>query len=282
MEHPLVAYAERLAHARATTVRVTRPVLERLAIPVRRGTKIPAVAGWPVYAHRRPTAIERARWAREFPCPPWNRAVILGPASGVVALDIESAEGHGQDGWRMLGPGRDTPTTLSVLTGSSGQHLYYLRPPEGLSSFPHFLPGVEVRSDGLPMLLPPSQVGDRPPYEWLTDAPIAPLPRWISETEAWTVWTAPASRGRVMPLFSRYRSDLRDHTVRILTVCRCGHPQCECQRADVGDLVHCPAHDDREPSLHLDVSNGRVLVYCFAGCTQTDVIAALADLGAWP
>lgn len=36
----------------------------------------------------------------------------------------------------------------------------------------------------------------------------------------------------------------------------------------------CPAHDDREPSLSIRDSHGKVLVHCHAGCDQRDAIAA--------
>ncbi len=38
----------------------------------------------------------------------------------------------------------------------------------------------------------------------------------------------------------------------------------------------CPAHDDREPSLSIATGNeGKVLVRCHAGCTQSAVVEAL-------
>ncbi len=43
----------------------------------------------------------------------------------------------------------------------------------------------------------------------------------------------------------------------------------------------CPAHDDRNPSLSVSDKNGKILVKCFAGCTQEEVIGALRDLGLW-
>jgi len=46
--------------------------------------------------------------------------------------------------------------------------------------------------------------------------------------------------------------------------------------------ARCPAHDDKNPSL--TVSPGRsvpVVVRCHAGCTQSEVIAALTDRGLW-
>ncbi|HUW10622.1 MAG TPA: hypothetical protein VM537_12905 [Anaerolineae bacterium] len=37
----------------------------------------------------------------------------------------------------------------------------------------------------------------------------------------------------------------------------------------------CPAHDDSEPSLSISQKNGRVLLHCFAGCSNEDIVAAL-------
>lgn len=44
----------------------------------------------------------------------------------------------------------------------------------------------------------------------------------------------------------------------------------------------CPAHDDRSPSLSLRDEGGRVLVHCFCGCRQAEVIDALRSRGLWP
>jgi hypothetical protein len=48
-------------------------------------------------------------------------------------------------------------------------------------------------------------------------------------------------------------------------------------------VAKCPAHGDRSPSLSItDGPDGKVLVKCFAGCAQAEVIAALRRLGLWP
>ena len=44
----------------------------------------------------------------------------------------------------------------------------------------------------------------------------------------------------------------------------------------------CPAHDDRNPSFHASEINGEILVKCFAGCSQDEVISALKNQGLWP
>jgi 5S rRNA maturation endonuclease (ribonuclease M5) len=47
-------------------------------------------------------------------------------------------------------------------------------------------------------------------------------------------------------------------------------------------IAKCPAHDDTNPSLSLRDANGKVLVRCHAGCSQSSVLAALKALGLWP
>ena len=41
-------------------------------------------------------------------------------------------------------------------------------------------------------------------------------------------------------------------------------------------ISHCPAHDDRNPSLTIrQAEDGRLLIHCFAGCGAADVLAAV-------
>ncbi len=48
-------------------------------------------------------------------------------------------------------------------------------------------------------------------------------------------------------------------------------------------MACCPAHDDHNPSLSIsDGEDGKVLVKCFAGCTQSKVIDALKAKQLWP
>jgi putative DNA primase/helicase len=47
-------------------------------------------------------------------------------------------------------------------------------------------------------------------------------------------------------------------------------------------MCHCPAHDDKTPSFKVsDGHDGKVLVHCFAGCTQQAVIDALRARNLW-
>jgi putative DNA primase/helicase len=55
----------------------------------------------------------------------------------------------------------------------------------------------------------------------------------------------------------------------------------EARRVGGSLMARCPAHDDRNPSLSIRETDGKVLVHCHAGCQQRDVIAALRDRGLW-
>jgi hypothetical protein len=55
------------------------------------------------------------------------------------------------------------------------------------------------------------------------------------------------------------------------------------KRSGDGWRALCPAHDDTiTPSLSIkECDDGTILVHCFAGCKQEQVIDALRDLGLW-
>jgi putative DNA primase/helicase len=44
----------------------------------------------------------------------------------------------------------------------------------------------------------------------------------------------------------------------------------------------CPAHDDRRPSLSIAQRDGRLLLYCHAGCDFWAIVEALERRGLWP
>lgn len=47
-------------------------------------------------------------------------------------------------------------------------------------------------------------------------------------------------------------------------------------------IACCPAHDDRHPSLSFTISGTRLLLYCFAGCSYGEIVAALERRNLWP
>jgi hypothetical protein len=54
------------------------------------------------------------------------------------------------------------------------------------------------------------------------------------------------------------------------------------RRSGAGWVARCPAHKDKTPSLSIRESDSRILVHCFSGCTQRDVVIALRERGLWP
>lgn len=57
------------------------------------------------------------------------------------------------------------------------------------------------------------------------------------------------------------------------TVLNCLHGV---RRSGAGWIARCPAHEDNEPSLSVNVgAKGHVLVHCFAGCSFRAVADAL-------
>lgn len=47
-------------------------------------------------------------------------------------------------------------------------------------------------------------------------------------------------------------------------------------------MARCPAHDDRTPSLGVTLGRRAILFHCFAGCSQDQVLTALAGRGFSP
>jgi len=54
------------------------------------------------------------------------------------------------------------------------------------------------------------------------------------------------------------------------------------RRSGAGWMARCPAHQDRDPSLSIRETDGKLLVHCHAGCDQRDVVAALKTGGLRP
>lgn len=55
--------------------------------------------------------------------------------------------------------------------------------------------------------------------------------------------------------------------------CQCENGNCECH-SNKGK-VHCPAHNDANPSLSVKAQDGKILYHCFAQCSQNAVTNAL-------
>lgn len=110
---------------------------------------------WREFQERRPTEEEVERWWTETPSA--NIVLVCGRVSGVVVVDVDSRD-------KLEDLGRHVYTATSK-TGR-GFHLFY-RYPEGVEIKTQVIAeGIEVKSDGACVNLPPSLHPSGVRYEW--------------------------------------------------------------------------------------------------------------------
>jgi hypothetical protein len=125
-----------------------------------------------------------ARWWREWPYA--NVAVATGEGSGIWVTDVDGDEGEQalRDLERQHG---SLPSTVEVITGDNGRHLYWLwskvdirnTGPERVD-----IPGIHTRGNGGYVMVPPSvhPISGRN-YAWSVDSAdaFAEAPEWLIE-----------------------------------------------------------------------------------------------------
>jgi len=143
-------------------------------IPLRPREKTALVA-WKEFQERRPTSVEMTVWLAQSPgC---GLAVVLGKVSGIVCIDVDSAEAESFFRPFIADPDH-TPTVKTGRSIDYGRH-YYFRYEEGLRSTKRIFPGLEFKSDGQIAVLPPSVHASGNNYVWeigLTEADPPALP----------------------------------------------------------------------------------------------------------
>ena len=114
--------------------------------------------------------------------PQANIGLACGEPSGIDALDIDPRNG-GDEGYRDLLDGRSEPDTCESRTGGGGRHRFFLHHPQAHNNS-HLRPGVEFRSTGYYVILPPSIHESGRRYECdgmfgIDETPPADLPEWL-------------------------------------------------------------------------------------------------------
>ncbi len=110
-------------------------------------------------------------------------AVACGAVSGVFVLDVDV---KGANGLRTLAEleaahGPLPAHTWSVSTPSGGRHRYFRQPARSIRNRVCFAPGLDVRTDGGSVAVPPSRRHDGA-YAWEVapwDGPLADAPDWL-------------------------------------------------------------------------------------------------------
>jgi hypothetical protein len=216
-------HADGSPHGRRRVVRPRTPFVippydhgEEAEGYARRGLSvIPLVPGskkgqikWKKYQTQAPTSDEVGRWWGTWPDA--GVAVVLGPVSGVLAVDVDGPEAHAEL-VRRLGP---EPAAPKILTGSGKPFRYQLlfRHPPGLASrakITPWHPQLEFRGRGGLTVLPPSVHKSGKRYRWapgrsldeleLPDLPPLILDALQARADADADRTADGSAGVVIP-----------------------------------------------------------------------------------
>lgn len=147
----------------------------------------------PLTAHGKDEAITDLRqvtawWDRW----PWANIGIRPPA-GVIVLDVDPRNGGADSLLALTHQHGPLPQTLTARTGSGGLHawLAYAGPARG-----QLCRGVDVKTERGYVVAPPSVHASGHRYEWITDLPTAPAPRWVRRLlDPNPPQTAPSCRG---------------------------------------------------------------------------------------
>ncbi len=140
-------------------------------IPIKRGSKHPALDELDPYLNRPATAEELRSWA-------WTGVgLVTGSVSGVLVLDVDGPEGAAE--LKKYGH----PATPMARTPSGGMHLYFKHPEHRVRTRIKIAPGLDVKASGGYVVAPPSVGENGRPYEWIIspdEAELAEPPGWLT------------------------------------------------------------------------------------------------------
>jgi hypothetical protein len=146
--------------------------------PIPAGTKV-APPGWHELATTDPGVI--SSW------PTGGNVGVACRPSRIVGLDLDRKDDvDGVDTLQAVcaAARRLWPDTFTVTTAHGGLHLYFQAPADTI--IPSVIarwPGIDIRAPGRRLggyLVAPGSVVDGQPYTITVDAPIAPLPPWLT------------------------------------------------------------------------------------------------------
>lgn len=235
-------------------------------LPIRREDKRPCVP-WKGLQSRRVSRAEVHGWYLQYPAA--GVGIVCGQISGLVVVDGDPRNGAG-----LAALTARLPATPVVETGGGGRHYYFRVPADApVRKVPGLVPGVDLQGEASYVVAPPTIHPSGVPYQWsprlaLSEIPLAPLPvviRRLLELRATPIdgerYRPHGAAGPVL--------DLPGMLGRLAGV----------RRVAGGYVARCPAHDDREPSLSLgEGTDGRLLLFCFAGCTFEAILRATLPL----
>jgi putative DNA primase/helicase len=144
-------------------------------IPLHANTKEAIIGGWQHKASADSIQID-AWWTQ------WPNANIGILAESVGGLCIDLDRKNGDDGvavWMKLLAEQGDITTAVVETPSTGQHWYFMLPPEAkFGNGARVVPGIDFRGKAGYVVAPPSTI-DGKTYRWLNEVSPAEAPPWL-------------------------------------------------------------------------------------------------------
>jgi hypothetical protein len=127
-----------------------------------------------------PAVIES--WWRNSPhANPAVRTGVRPAGAGVIVLDIDPDHDGDNSLTRLVTAHGPLPVTLEVVTGGGGRHLYFAHAgPPVPNSAGRLGPGLDIRSDGGYVLVPPSGHAAGGRYRWIR-RPLRAVPDWLAD-----------------------------------------------------------------------------------------------------
>jgi hypothetical protein len=121
-----------------------------------------------------------ARW------PDAGIALATGSASRIFVLDIDPRHGGDESLTALEQKFGELPRTRESRTGGGGRHLFFLMDPNQTihNSTSKLGLGLDVRSEGGYVVLPPSLHLSGNRYQWVNEKDSIPLPQWLAELSA--------------------------------------------------------------------------------------------------
>lgn len=228
-------------------------------------------AGWVVIPLKPPAWTPSRAWGEleKTPIGDWLRApdlgiaLVTGSRSGVVVVDLDPRHGDAGDMLKL-----HLPPTPHSETKRGGEHFFFASA-EKIPTKTHLAPGVDLLAERHLATLPPT-----PGYRWIVapdELELAPLPKILLTMLAHLEWTTTTLEGAHEHRRATGTSDEIEKFLERLERAGC-RPR---RRPGRGWLSLCPAHDDHDESLSIDLSSsGRLLAHCFAGCTFVEILSA--------
>ncbi len=124
-----------------------------------------------------------AKWWRDWPDA--NIGIPTGPASGLMALDIDPRNGGGESWDSLMVQHGSPPSTAEQVTGGGGRHIMFRDP--GVPVPAELAPGIDVKSAGGYVVVSPSIHPSGRRYSWdgtegvLALKKVAAVPAWLLE-----------------------------------------------------------------------------------------------------